>query len=596
MNRINLISIFAAGFVCLLNLNVNLRAADLPGVPRDSNFNNTGGYDATRIVARLNVNVDSDTKVVHFIRDNNDPRVVTKTYLLQHVDPYEFRDYLRQMVQTKRVGNSMLQQQYPSNTAAPPFLATESSVELGPANAQPGYAPPVQLGSNTAVECLKYADGTGLLIVSAEEYRFSDSENGIGIDTLVATLDDPALGALNYGYQMYIYMPKFVPARNLMPLIENVGMNINDATEVWQGMDLVAYDPDLNWLIFDVCNYSCDNIAHMLAKFDVPVPQVRLKIKVYELDTENDDRIGIDFQSWKNNEGADFFSVGGRYRNNWSSVYSGGVGPVSAYGSERTSYFNFNPKWNTRYIDFLESRGKAKVLHTGELCIRNAAEGATFARTTQMLYSDDSAAVSKATATPDMGVGPYQLLSQVINKVFDKGDPLPVGKGEAQEIKAFPGFGFTMTVNNVSVNLEETRFDITLSNTSLLGFQSNGAPRVSNGGVVKQTVSLPHGKDTFVFGGLTKQEEVESRTGVPWLMDIPVLGYLFSSVSNSVKHTELVVMAQCEWDAPADKPEVKNTSKAETRGAPVAAKKPASSSEPVMPAQNIPADVPQPQI
>ena len=47
------------------------------------------------------------------------------------------------------------------------------------------------------------------------------------------------------------------------------------------------------------------------------------------------------FQGWKNNEGADFFSVGGRYRNNWSSVYSGGFGPVAAYGSERTSYFNF---------------------------------------------------------------------------------------------------------------------------------------------------------------------------------------------------------------------------------------------------------------
>ena len=63
---------FCAGFAL---------AADIPGVPRDSNFNNTGGYDATRIVARLNVNVDSGTKVVHFIRDNNDPRVVTKTYL-----------------------------------------------------------------------------------------------------------------------------------------------------------------------------------------------------------------------------------------------------------------------------------------------------------------------------------------------------------------------------------------------------------------------------------------------------------------------------------------------------------------------------------
>ena len=37
---------FAAGLA--------LAAADIPGVPRDSNFNNTGGYDATRIVARLN--------------------------------------------------------------------------------------------------------------------------------------------------------------------------------------------------------------------------------------------------------------------------------------------------------------------------------------------------------------------------------------------------------------------------------------------------------------------------------------------------------------------------------------------------------------
>ena len=84
------------------------------------------------------------------------------------------------MVQTKRVGNTSLQQQYPSNTTAAPYVATESAAVLGPAVAQPGYTPPVQLGSNTAVECLKYVDGTGLLIVSAEEYRFSDSVEGMG--------------------------------------------------------------------------------------------------------------------------------------------------------------------------------------------------------------------------------------------------------------------------------------------------------------------------------------------------------------------------------------------------------------------------------
>ena len=157
-----------------------LHGAEIPGVPRDSNFNNTGGYDSTRVEAQLLVRVKEDTREVHFVRDNADPRVITKTYVLRHVDPYEFRDYLRQMVQSKRVGNTSLQQNYPGNTTTAPVTATVSSPELAtPANAQPGYNPQLQLGSNTAVECLKYADGTGLLFVSAEDYRFEDQWGSI---------------------------------------------------------------------------------------------------------------------------------------------------------------------------------------------------------------------------------------------------------------------------------------------------------------------------------------------------------------------------------------------------------------------------------
>ena len=548
-----------------------LHGAEIPGVPRDSNFNNTGGYDSTRVEAQLLVKVKEDTREVHFVRDNADPRVITKTYVLRHVDPYEFRDYLRQMVQSKRVGNTSLQQNYPGNTTTAPLTATVSSPELAtPANAQPGYNPQLQLGSNTAVECLKYADGTGLLFVSAEDYRFEDQENGMGIDSIVAMLDNPALGAINYGSQMFFYLPKFVPAQNLLPLIQNMGMNISDVTELWQGQDVVAIDPDLNWLIFDVSNYSCDNIAKMLALYDVPIPQVRLRIRVYELYSENDERMGIDFQSWKNNEGADLFSVGGRYRNNWAAVYNGGLN--RADGSERTSFYNFNPKWNTRYLDFLASRGKAKVLHTGELCVRNNTP-AQLSRTTQIFYSDTSQPVNGAiepgttidptngTPFPDAGVGPYELLSSIaawFGRSIDRPDresaDLAIGKGEQQVTTAFAGFGFTMTVNNASVNLDETRFSVTLSNSSLIGFESNGKPRISNGNTVTQEVSLPHGKDRFVIGGLRKQEQVKSRTGIPWLMEVPYLGYLFSTESTSIRNAELIVVGECVWDSPKDSP------------------------------------------
>ena len=150
---------------------LTLSAAEIQGTPRDSNFNNTSGYDSTRVHAQLLLNVKEKTRTVHFIRDNNDPRVVTKTYLLRHVDPYEIRDYLRQMVQSKRVGNTSLQQNYPGNTSNPNMGTVSSAGAVTPPNTQNTYTPPLQLGSNTAVECLKYADGTALLIISAEEYR-----------------------------------------------------------------------------------------------------------------------------------------------------------------------------------------------------------------------------------------------------------------------------------------------------------------------------------------------------------------------------------------------------------------------------------------
>ena len=538
-------------------------AASIPGVPRDSNFGNTGGYDATRVNAWMNINITDKTRELHFIRDNNDPRVVTKTYVLKNVDPYEFRDYLRQMVQSKRVGNASMQQQYPSNTTERPYIATQSAVQLNPATAQPGYNPAAQLGSNTAVECLKYVDGTGILIVSAEEYRFKDNQNGIGIDTLVSMLDDPSLGALNYGYQMFIYLPKFVPARNLMVLLENVGMNTQDVTEVWQGQDLVAVDPDLNLLAFDVANYSCANIAKMLEKYDVPIPQVKLEISVYELTSENDDKMGIDFQNWKNNEGMNFFSAGGRYRSNWEAAYSGAVMPFQTFGNERTSFFNFNPRWNTRYLDFLAAKGRAKVVHTGTLVIRNNYP-ATLERMTRIFYPDKTVPANNSTATPDLGIAAYRLLSDLVGKLVT--NDLAVAKDTQETAKiANTSFGFEMKVENASVNLLETRFDISISNTSLLGFQSDGTPRISGKNVVTQTVSLPHSSGSFIIGNLSKEEVTTSKTGIPYLKDIPLLGYLFSTQSTSRKHSRLVVAGKCSFASVPDKPNLKGTTRKETR-------------------------------
>ena len=228
-----------------------------------------------------------------------------------------------------------------------------------------------------------------------------------------------------------------------------------------------------------------------------------------------------------------------------------------------------NPKWNTRYLDFLVSKGKAKIAHTGELCIRNASS-ALLNRVTQIFYIDTSKPVKDLSTLPDTGVGPYELLSALVGETL-KTD-LPVGKGNQQIVtRSNAGYGFTLNVKNVSVNLDETSFEIAASNTSLIGFESNGAPRIAPGNTVIQTISLPHGKNRFVIGGLRKQETVKSRTGIPWLCEIPYLEYIFGTVTTSTRYADLVIVGECEWASPADS-KIHASSKKRTKGLPSGAK------------------------
>ena len=73
-------------------------------------------------------------------------------------------------------------------------------------------------------------------------------------------------------------------------------------------------------------------------------------------------------------------------------------------------------------------------------------------------------------------------------------------------------------------------------------------PAVGGGGNVaisqrsiNSTVFVQSG-ETVVLGGLILETHNEARSGIPLLMDIPWIGYLFSSTSEVVFRTELIVM------------------------------------------------------
>ena len=56
-----------------------------------------------------------------------------------------------------------------------------------------------------------------------------------------------------------------------------------------------------------------------------------------------------------------------------------------------------------------------------------------------------------------------------------------------------------------------------------------------------QTKVVVSDGETVVIGGLTKNDEIETETGIPLLKDIPILGYLFKHTRKEVNKKDLII-------------------------------------------------------
>ena len=617
---------------------LSITPQSIPGVPRYANDGVTGGYAPSNVQAQLKIDVKEGTKEVKVIRDNNDPYVITKPYTLKNADPYAVRSYLEAAVGSKSV------------------------------NASPAE-----------VTAVKYQDGTGMVLVSAESYRFADSADGKGIDAIVASLDRKGLSYLPDA-ETRIYFPRISRAANLRDMLLKVGSSDMDPQFSVKPGELMV-DAELNALIVKAPSWNWEDMRAMLVKYDRQIPEVKISYRVLEIYAENDDRIGVDFQTWKNNEGVDFFSAGTFTSRNWGTFFASGVQDT---GNNKVSYWNFNPKWNTRYLDFMTSIGKAKCVASGTLVARNRMpshiqvnSGFFYDRTsynagattlaeacTEFVYADvnpdtiQREAVTKimtlqgltdfyneagaavlawtpigyamrmmntqtggfaygdatqvalpqleaskaqlqaaitsykqaaaqaaaagdavAAATANATAAAYQAKLNELNSLNTSGDlskfltgyvkvnadgsTTPVQAtwyntnwdthdalsgiihGTLQYPMPQDGFKFDLVATPV-VTGKAAKLDIALNSISLLGWNSDGSARKSSSNV-STTVQIGYDAKTFVIGGLKKSESVRSTAGLPFVKDLPVIGRVFSTESESIKQSQLVLIAEVQY-------------------------------------------------
>lgn len=538
----------------ITSIPVTVTPKEIPGAVQGAPGKPTSGYGSSTVQTQINVEVKDGVDKVHFIRDNTDPFVITKAYLLKNANPYAVRGYLLNLVNGTMISGN-----------------------------------PVQ------VDALKFNDGSAVILVSAEDYRFEDTVNGEGIDKIVAKLDRADL-AFNSNTPSFVYFPKINSAANMLDMIAKVGASRVDK-EFAYGMDTLKVDSGLNALVVSAPYWSWKHIREMLEKYDTPAPQVRITYSVYEIYTENDDKIGVDFQSWKNNDGVDFFSTGARYRRNWDTLFTGG--PTNN-GTNSTSYWNFNPKWNTRYLDFLASNGHAKLLASGTVLAQNrevstlALDYGFFYDRNDLDYTNPNTdiiprqAITKILPSnileelaPNLSPnGNYwrvlgnlagnltygsttaattqeaQVVTEELNRVYDKNNyttstaAAGIIHGKMQLPMAADGFKFTMAVNPV-VTQKATLLDFEFEGVSLIGWNSDGTPRMSTSNS-KTKIQLTNDAQDFVVDDIQKVECVRGVAGLPFLKDLPFLGWLFGDENESTKKTRVVIRLHAEYATPSD--------------------------------------------
>jgi type IV pilus assembly protein PilQ len=105
----------------------------------------------------------------------------------------------------------------------------------------------------------------------------------------------------------------------------------------------------------------------------------------------------------------------------------------------------------------------------------------------------------------------------------------------------------SVTFNPATLSLEVTP-QVTFNGDTILDVRVQrdvpGAIVETSRGINKRTASakvMVKDGQTLVLGGIYNIDEQNTETGVPWLKDIPVLGYLFKSTTKSVTKNELVI-------------------------------------------------------
>ena len=348
----------------------------------------------------------------------------------------------------------------------------------------------------------------------------------------VRALDDKWILDGRDGSDIITYFPKYRDATEL------------DAIAVeYAGEGVTLFDTFGNSVTRRDEPYRTDKYLKACKFLDIPPPQAHFEFKIYEINTNNDLNLGVDWIAWKNGPGRSLFEAvfGGLDSREAFSGATGNFNPTQnttvlgdGYIQSQSTQLLLSANYvlTSAFLDFLQVVGKARVLAEADIFARNAQIG-TWSSVDQFLSFE---------VTPDdpaaTGINPQPIANFDPSVTEDGQFPAVHNRFLNHNIGPTNQLGMTLNVFPI-IGTESSEVEVEFISDDLAGETPQGTPIITHRRVVTK-LRLVDG-EPFVFGGLTRQEEVKGNKKAPWLGDIPVLGYLFGEENTVARRKELIV-------------------------------------------------------
>lgn len=175
---------------------------------------------------------------------------------------------------------------------------------------------------------------------------------------------------------------------------------------------------------------------------------------------------------------------------------------------------------------------------------------ATFKESERFLVFDYAVEAVEQGAYAEVNSRPSILVAQGETAVLRSGDKEPFAEQNLQgnnvvATTKFEPVGVTLEVQPLFVGDGAVRVRVSAEASRVSDFRvtaTSATQSVVNAVISTRkadTIVTVNSGDTIVVGGLEQKSTRDERTGIPWLKDIPYLGYLFGSTTKREQRTEL---------------------------------------------------------